>query len=199
MLQNILQPVHQSPTDLRLIVSPVALNYAFSVLCAVTVPLDESWSVTFQIVGESHTATLRYAGEVVLQEVFACVPLMETGNAHQQHFDTLVAYDYTQEYYRVHVHFEHVQSEHVQIERMPFTPDSSSQPNETDPNTSTLSFAFPSVWGHTPITRIQWQQETHALRWWTLHTYPQPTGAIYVTTASQLYFKELALCLLNNF
>jgi hypothetical protein len=49
-----------------------------------------------------------------------------------------------------------------------------------------MEVRFPGVDGRKPVTRIGWQAQTAHLTWWTLHTYPQPEGWVYVQTGSTL-------------
>ncbi len=57
---------------------------------------------------------------------------------------------------------------------------------------NTLEMPFPVVFGHIPITRLQWQYNRQRLAWWTLHTYPQPDGTIYVYTHSTFKLEDTA-------
>jgi hypothetical protein len=47
------------------------------------------------------------------------------------------------------------------------------------------------IYGHAPLTRVQWSVDGPVLRWWTLHTYPHPTGLTCVHTASTIDLTEL--------
>lgn len=161
------QGVVQSPHDLVLAVHTEALTVPLDILAQSSVELH-GHRLTWAIIGESHTVRVEQAGRVVLHEVFACVDLAGQVCRHQQHFRGLDAHRYGHAGYTIAVAFDRP---------------AWSVPAACDGH---LEFAFALTHGRVPVTRIDWQQDGDALRWWTLHTYPEAGGVREVYTYSEL-------------
>lgn len=154
-------PIHQSPRDLILAVHDVDVSRQFTILRQQHVPIKQM-TLTFSIIGESHIVTVKENGRIKLQEILACISLQNPLHC----FHDLKDYRYITEDYGVVVMF-------------------STQPYPM-PDGPGIEIIFPKIQGQQPITRIQWQILEDHVKWWTLHTYPDQSGSIYVYTQSQL-------------
>jgi hypothetical protein len=150
-----METILQNPKDLILgvAISGVPVE-GLTVLSSRTVQYG-SYGVTFRIIGESHWVTLSFEGEIILEEVLACVKLSRPWS-HEHSFADGQAHTFLTGTYAAHVSFQ------------PF------YPFPIPENSSYIQFAFPNPMGGTfvPFTRILWDCTESILRWKTLHVYP---------------------------
>lgn len=161
----ILETVYQEPNTLALAVLPGDSPCPLTVLKKAVVQVDE-WQFTFHIIGESHLIRVERNGQLMFQEVLACVPLAPQDCLHHHPFGDLENHHYQSEHYRVAVHFaERPVCCNRQIDPM---------------DESQITVTFPEVCGQIPLTQVKWQIRERTIRWWTLHVYPHETGATEV-------------------
>jgi hypothetical protein len=158
--------VYQRPQDLVLGVTDRDVSHRFQILKRADVQTGALY-VRFHIIGESHFVTVQNGGATLFHEILACVPLRADECWHLQRFSTLDAHFYRREAYQVEVTFG---AKAVAMAR----------------SAQMIEVQFPRVYGVTPVTRVSWKQTRQRLYWWTLHTYPERAGTLYVQTASQV-------------
>ncbi len=167
---SFLDPVYQRPHDLVLGILRQEMTHPLRVLRR-RVWRGCGYTLHFQIIGESHIARVERDGALCFQEVLACLPLAPEQCAHMQTFGDLQAHHYQRDDYRVAVAFAR---------------DASGR-GWMDARRDGFEVRFRMVYGVTPLTRIEWQQDGDWLRWWTLHTYPDAEAVTSVYSTSHLY------------
>lgn len=147
-------PVHQNPADLALNILTTSSHLPLTVLKHDTLQIG-LWRVKFHIIGESHLVTIEYDGVLVLCELLACVDVDASSCLHHHRFHDLAPHRFQQFGYSIDVEFKDCYDE-VSVEA-----------------DGVLEIAFPKIADQTPITRIVWTRVgENALRWHTLHVYP---------------------------
>ena len=164
-MESLQNTILQHPQDLQLAVLQDDNLSGLTILQAAHVRCG-SWEFKFAIIGESHFVRVTYGGQFIMQEVLACVDLPANVRGHTHALHTLAPHQHQAERYAVQVDFAY-EDLHA--------------PTGYD---GMLEFAFPEIYGVTPVTRICWWQEAQRLRWQTLHTYPAPERVTYVFTDS---------------
>jgi hypothetical protein len=99
--------------------------------------------------------TIEYDGVLVLSELLACVEVEASSCLHHHRFNDLAAHCFQQPGYSISVEFNDCYDD---------------VPVDTN---GVLEVSFPIIADQTPITRIIWTQVgENAVRWHTLHVYP---------------------------
>lgn len=159
-----MEPIFQHPSDLVL-----ALYNAppppLTVLKSRRVRIGQ-WEAAFHIIGESHAVMLSKGGRVVRSEVLACTGT-PAGAVYTHAFSAMA-------WHRVRLPGHGVA---VSFDVLPW--------DVPPPGRDQITLQFPKMFGQTPLTRVQWQVEAGALRWYTVHVYPLPDGAVRVYSRSQ--------------
>jgi hypothetical protein len=149
----------QDPRNLLLgVIHTEDLPLSLRVLDARVIVVGD-WSVTFRIIGESHWITIRVAGQKVLHEVLACVPVGTTAWIFQHPFTDRCSCDYSSGPYSVTVDFA------------PLSLDIAAR--GTDGECLQVDFPHPEGGASLPFTRIWWRVAEDAITWWTTHVYPE--------------------------
>jgi Protein of unknown function DUF2617 len=163
-----MKTVLQKPTNLKLGILSTELPITLTALKRTAVSTGQ-WVFSFQIVGESHLVRIEHRGALILQEVLACIDVAAAHCVDCHDFGDRAAYRYKQRDYAVAVSF---------LDRPEWTlPPADSR--------ACLEVEFPTVYGHSPVTRIQWEVTAGAVRWWTLHLYPEPEHLTRVQSRSE--------------
>lgn len=169
----------QRPEDLTLIVMHTTqCPLDLYVLQARRVPVFGG-VIEFRIIGESHWITVRH-GQQVLHEVLACVPVTVP--------DAVVTHAFIPG--APCSHAEHGYA--VMVACAPLTPAIAAWGRGSD----SIEVVFPHPHGGDvlPFTRIWWQAEPFAIRWWTLHVYPGTHETLAVVSEGQYAWAERARC-----
>lgn len=163
-----LPAIIQHPRDLRLCVVAGEFRDALTVLAQRTLEIG-SVRLDLRIIGESHWVTVSSAGQPLFHEILACMEMDATRCQHQHVFSDLRAQQLKRRGYQVAVSID--------------------QPVEPTPDPAAaeaLVVNFPQIYGAQPQTHLYWQVSDQRVRWWTLHTYPQPQTVTRVYSSSVL-------------
>jgi hypothetical protein len=161
-------PRYQEPSDLYLLVADRADLGRLTVLRHETI-VWRDLEVTFAVLSESHSVTLRRNGRVVLHELLSCIgagggepPL------HCHGFGDGLPHSYAHGGYAVDVAVEHLQG------------------NGETPPRAKLRVDFPNPAGGdtTPFTSVHWEADGEELRWSTIHRYALLGGTVDVRSTS---------------
>ncbi|NDJ85896.1 MAG: DUF2617 family protein [Chloroflexi bacterium] len=167
--RQFLNPVHQQPTDLVLTVIKGGPLLPATILQTATIAHGD-WVITFEVIGESHRVVIERAGQVMMQEVLACIVLPPDLDAHHHRFDTLEPYTYQDgPHYATRLSFLR-------------SPQLLGSPR--------LSMTFPQIYGKYPVTQLDWHLRDGVLDWASLHIYPQLRGTIGVYSLSTFHLTE---------
>jgi hypothetical protein len=148
-------PRYQDPTDLYLLVAERADLGRLTILQRETI-LWRDLEITFAVLSESHSVTLRRNGRVVLHELLSCIgagggepPL------HCHGFGDGLPHSYAHNEYAID----------VTVER--FRGDGGTAPRAN----LRVDFPNPAGGSTTPFTSIHWEVGGEELRWGTIHRY----------------------------
>lgn len=155
------QSILQYPTDLVFAVTQVDVSTELTILQSQDVVLDD-YLIKFAIIGESHCVTVLRRGQLVLQEVLACMEIPQILQAESHKFATLKPYCFTRLGYRSQVWF----ADCLDV--------SGWQPQQS------IRLDFPEMYGQIPFTKVGWVVRSNSLQWRTIHVYPLETHTTYV-------------------
>lgn len=167
---SVLNPIYQSPAALVLGIATQEMTLTPTILRGQILELGQ-WRCHFRIIGESHWVRLEKDGQLVLQEILACVPLPASECLHHYPCKTLHNHTFSWNDYSSLVQFNW-------------------QADLPHPENG-LMLEFPAIFGQTPVTCLNWEAQNGILRWWTLHTYPLLEGAVCVRSYSKFCYGEL--------
>lgn len=158
-----IRPVHQNPTDLVLATAADLNDLTLTVLRCEELRVG-AWRFAFHIIGESHVVTVKHHDQSVWCELLACIDIHKQACDHHHAFTDLSNHVYRLPGYQVEVKFSDNAGAAFGAEA--------------------LEVHFPEIYGHTPVTRIEWTQDAGVVGWRTLHVYPQKQGVLYVHSIS---------------
>lgn len=159
---------HQNPTDLILAILCTDTQLPLTVLDQSTIQ-HHHLTVTFQIIGESHAVHIAHQEKLILQEILACIDIPANQATHHHAFNQLAPHDYNIPNYCTTISFD----THNIDDSIPLL----SNPS--------LEVRFPAIYGHQPITQIEWNTTDHSINWKTLHLYPSEHDIISVKSVSK--------------
>lgn len=160
--------VYQQPTDLILGILPTDTPLNLNIIQSQQVMMG-AFSFTFEIIGESHRVRVALHNQLVMQEILACVPLVAEDCWHYHPFKMLQNHSFARQRYQIVVYFSR-------------TPIHLVAPQ--------LTVQFPMIGGQIPLTQIGWKQHNEAIRWSTLHIYPNRQSTTYVYSNSIFHIQE---------
>lgn len=159
---------HQQPNDLVLGIFNKPLAIPLTVLQEGILHLG-LWRFVFQIIGESHCVQIQKDGNLVWQEVLACVPLVAADCTHYRSFDTLDSHHFSDKAYSIQVGFAISETQPLPLLDAP-----------------DLEVLFPTRVGQPPVTQIRWERLGKVMvRWWTRHVYPGEGQTVVVQSYSE--------------
>lgn len=159
-----MKSIYQHPQALVLGVMSSEIQAELKILRQADLEIED-WRFQFAIIGESHRVRIEKAGQLVLQEILACVPLQSERCLHYHPCLEDQPHTFCWEQYAVSLYFE---------------------PQRTwEAGENQLVVNFPAVHGQIPVTCLKWEVQNETVYWWTLHTYPQPERLICVRTFSK--------------
>lgn len=171
-----MESVYQDPRDLMLGITRGPIITNLQVLDRTLVALNH-YDIQFHIIGESHWVVVRKEGELLFQEVLACVELQD------------VRWDYKARLTDLK-HAYSCGTYHTRVWSLPL--DCDIMRLGTSANSIQVDFPNPKGSNMLPFTRIWWGETDRRVWWRSIHVYSLMATTIAVISCSSIAIERAA-------